>query len=80
MFQTVCNQVKKDNLTAVQEGLLPVKCISLDIIKSPNSCFLWSYIRMEVAGIQFDFIETGIKDSPTFIFSNVRHSHLMQIA
>lgn len=105
MFQIICDQVVKDNQTAVQEGLLPVKCVSLDLIRTTSSCFLWPYIRMEVAGIQFDFIETGIKiaifnnelvkhfeevntrqiytagseDSPTFIFGNVRHSHLMQI-
>lgn len=61
MFRTICNQVEKDNLTAAQEGLLPVKCISLDINKEPTDYFLWPFIRMEVAGCQFNLIETGVK-------------------
>lgn len=103
MFQTICNQVIKDNQTAVQEGLLPVKCISLDLVKIPGSYFLWPYIRMEVDGIQLDFIETGVTNAifnnelekrfthphplytaggikkPTFIFNNVRFSHLEKL-
>lgn len=61
MFRTICDQAEKDNLIAAQEGLLPVKCIALDINKEPTDYFLWPFIRMEVAGCQFNFIETGVK-------------------
>jgi hypothetical protein len=102
MFQTICKQVEKDNLIAEQEGLLPVKCISLNMNLASNLTSLWAYIPMEVAGHQFNFIETGFNSAifknelekhfelknacpiftagavqkPTFIFSNVRFSHL----
>lgn len=102
MFQTICKQVEKDNLIAKQEGLLPLKCISLNMSLTSNLTSLWAYIPMEVAGCQFNFIETGFNSAifrnelekhfeqrnahpiytagavqkPTFIFSNVRFSHL----
>ena len=102
MFQAVCRQVEQDNLTARKEGLLAVKCLSLEICKTSTIYFLWPYIRMEVGGQQFDFIETGFTmaifrnelekhfqwanardtftagavEKPSFIFQNVRFSHL----
>ena len=59
MFQTVCRQIEIDNLTAEKEGLFPVKCLSLDICKTSTFSFMWPYLQMEVAGHQFDFVETG---------------------
>lgn len=102
MFQSICKQVEKDNLLAKQEGLLPIKCLSLDLYRERDDFFLWPYILMEIADVQIKFIETflhyymfnneldkyiervnkihtytagGVKE-PTFIFNNVRFSHL----
>lgn len=101
MFKTICKQVERDNQIAEQEGLLPVKCISLDINRNQNH-FLWPCVRLEVSGNQFDFCEStlhyciylnrlkeyflkkntletytaGAVKEPTFVFGNVRFSHL----
>lgn len=59
MFQTICKQIEKDNLKAEREGLLPVECISLNLNIIPDMTSLWTYIRIEVTGYQFNFIESG---------------------
>lgn len=102
MIQTISKQIEKDNLKAEQEGLLPVKFISLNINTMPDISYLEAYICMEVAGCQFNFVETEFNDAvfqnelspyfkiqntqniytagavqkPTFIFGNVRYSHV----
>lgn len=102
MFQSICRQIERDNFTAKNEGLFPLKCLSIDICISSSIYFMWPYLHMEVAGRQFDFVETGFcmaifrnelekhfnwinaretstagaVEKPSFIFENVRYSHL----
>ncbi len=90
----------QDNETATKEGLKTTKILDIGVIKDSDLFLLWPYILMEVDGIQFRFIETGLKEAmfkniidhhynryteiftagavekPTFVFHNVRFSHL----
>lgn len=76
MFQTICQQIEKDNITAKKEGLLPVKVISLDMCKISTVYFCWPYVRMEVDRRQFDFVETGLCFA---IFRNNLEAHFSRL-
>lgn len=53
-------QAQHDNLVAASEGLLPVKVISVEMNFKSGNYFLWPYAMLEVNGIRFKFIETGM--------------------
>lgn len=76
MFQYICKQIEKDNLLAGQEGLLPVKCLSLDLYRDGADFFLWPYLLMEIADIQIKFIETNLGYA---LFNNELDKHIERV-
>lgn len=57
------SQIEKDNLVAQSEGLAQVRLIDVDINTDINLYFLWSYLLIEVNGLQFRHTETGLNHS-----------------
>ena len=49
-----------DNQTAAAEGLYPVTVVDVGLHTETEHDFLWPYLLLEVNGIRFKFIETGV--------------------
>lgn len=60
MLNEIKEQIYLDNITAQQEMLFPVTVKDVAISTQSEPYCLWAYLTLEVNGITFQFIETGL--------------------
>lgn len=60
ILDEIREQIYSDNITAKQEGLFPVTVKDVAISTQSEPYCLWAYLTLEVNGITFQFIETGL--------------------
>lgn len=60
LLQVIRKQVEKDNEEAKKENLLPAKVVDLKLNTATNKYFMYFHLVLEVDGVKFKHIETGL--------------------